>query len=83
MSAIVEFTVRLDGVAGGFAERLAAEEDYDAGVMEAARDVLVRDAFGAAFVPPGYGTSSIDARGSEARREEKTAEDRRCTGGMR
>ena len=52
VSAIVEFTVRLDGVAGGFAERLAAEEDYDAGVMEAARDVLVRDAFGAAFVPP-------------------------------
>ena len=52
VSALREFTVRLDGVAGGFAERLAAEEDYDAGVMEAARDVLVRDAFGAAFVPP-------------------------------
>ena len=50
--AIVEFTVRLDGVAGGFAEALALEDDYDAAVMERARDLLIKHTFGAAFLPP-------------------------------
>ena len=50
--AIVEFTVRLDGVAGGFAEALAGEDDYDAGVMERARDLLIQHTLGAALLPP-------------------------------
>ena len=50
--AIVEFTVRLDGVAGNFAEALAGEDDYDAGVMERARDLLIQHTLGAALLPP-------------------------------
>ena len=51
--AIVEFTARLDGVPGGrWVAALAAEEDFDAAVMERARDLLVTHTFGAAVLPP-------------------------------